>query len=123
MAYIPTIALVWVGPNWSRTLFIPAVVSLRLFSNGNTVPSILPEVNADQEQIEPFTTFGQMTHFFETRSNDNGWSNDFLDEVFDEIGKIVGCVEEYIEFSENELTFGTIPAGLAVVQWFTRGQM
>jgi hypothetical protein len=124
MSYIPAVALLWFGPEYSRTLFIPTAVSLRLFSNGAKIPFVKPSSSNDASEAtsknanDGFSTFGQLTHFFETHPGKD--SDDMLDEIFDHIGKIVGCVEEYIEFSKDQVALGSIPPGMAIVQWYTR---
>ncbi len=45
--------------------------------------------------------------------------DDLLTDVFDEIGDIPGCMEDYVEF-EVAVGLGDIPAGMAVVQWYVR---
>ena len=112
MSYIPAITLIWVGPNWSRTLFIPIVATNTMFSNGNLVPK-------DDEYAEDrFKTLSQLVNFFESDAPD---PKNVLDEAFDEIGKMPSCVEEYLEFDLGEPILANIPPGLAIVSWHYRG--
>ena len=112
MSYIPAITLVWVGPNWSRTLFIPVSVTMPMFKNGVHIPN-----DSDTDLENRFKTLGQLTTFFESGLPD---PVNILDETFDEIGKLPGCTEEYVEFEKGQTTLANIPPGLAIIQWHIR---
>ena len=101
MSYTPAIAFFWVGPNWSRTLFVPITVTHTMFR-------VHRGYNPWFEDLKHLVTF-----FTDRDDPDN-----VLDETFDDIGKMPGCVEDYIEFDIGNMP--NIPPGLAIVQWHYR---
>lgn len=112
-------ALMWVGPNWSRTLIVPTLIIHRMFAIGQKVPAVSEDIDEDDR----FDTWNQFVNCFESELNQNSETvNALLDICFDEIGKMIGCSEDYVEFSPGCFTLATLPPGLAITHWYTRGQ-
>ena len=101
----------WYGRGYSRVLYIPTAISLRLFSNGREIP-VDSRTNHDN-----ITSINHLISTFCSKPNRH--EDDLLDEVFDEIGKMPGCMEDYIEY-DAVVDLGEVPSGMAVVQWYVR---
>ena len=109
MSYIPTIAFMWYGRGYSRVLYIPTAISLRLFSNGREIP--------EGNRNDKITSINHLISTFCSKPNRR--EDELLDEVFDDIGKMPGCMEDYIEY-DAVVDLGEVPSGMAIVQWYVR---
>lgn len=114
MSFTQAVALLWVGSNWSRTLFVPCTTTYRMFANGAKMPT-----GTLTQGIERFDTWNQFVSCFETDHQDN---NEILDICFDEIGKMLGCSEDYLEFDRGCFHVAPIPPGLAITHMYSRGE-
>ena len=118
MSFTQAVALLWVGSNWSRTLFVPCTTTYRMFANGAKMP-----IGPLTEGIERFDTWNQFVYCFESDQNQRDRDvNEILDICFDEIGKMLGCSEDYLEFEQGHFHVASIPPGLAITHMYSRGE-
>ncbi len=139
MAYTPTIAFMWFGKGYVRTLYVPTSISLEIFSGGKVLPVASKQqpqmqIHAREEQeassegpspsprqiLKNKNKITSLNHLINVFCNEPNKEEDgLLSDVFDEIGDMPGCMEDYFEY-ETSVGLGDIPAGLAIAQWFVR---
>jgi hypothetical protein len=89
-----------------------------MFANGAKMPS-----GPVTEGIEKFDTWNQFVSCFDSDQNSGDQNvNEILDICFDEMGKMLGCSEDYLEFEPGNFHIAEIPPGLAITHWYSRGE-
>ncbi len=116
MSYIPAVAFIWYGRNYSRTLFVPTRVLLCLFQSAPVTG--LPAGDDLDDSVEKVGSLGEMTARFVAGDPRD---NQLFDVLFDDVSKMALCSEEYCEYDDdNAVVMPDIPPGMAIVQWHAR---
>ena len=133
MSYIPAIAFMWFGRDYSRVLFVPTHVALTLFANGQVLPSDASDASDESDELDasyaldelnkgkPSDRVKSLVELIGRFVDSNEADNDLFDAIYDDISKMPMCSEISCEFEHRRsVDFGDVPTGLAIAQWHVR---
>ncbi len=107
--FTPAVVLVWQGEDDARVVFMPASVCKELTSSKLQIDTLTsgnwPDVKEFQDLVNVFVECDD---------------NRVVNLVFDELGKLPGCVKDSIEFEHGARVLPEVPEGMAIVKWYFR---
>ena len=121
MSFTPTIVFAWQDNDGARVVFVPALVyeslAVKSQQSHQSLKSQQSLQSLDGNAFPAVRTFQDFVNVFEESDEED---DNNVERVIEELSKLPGCVEDYVQFVYGARVFPDIPKGMAIVQWYFR---